>query len=262
MRRRPSLQTGLASGQTYYYVVTAVNAGGESPLSAEVSASLAPAAPTSVSAVSGNAQVTIDWNGERLRSHVLQLVLVDDRRRDQGHRNEGGRRDGTVRPQGCDQRHDLLLRGHGRRCRWRGRRIGADFGYAAGAGSERAAGCVGHRYAETTKSVTLAWSPPTSPDPIVSYTVYRSTTPGIVPSVEKTVKLNAVSPYIDLVPAGQTTYYYVVTATTAGVKARPRLKSRPRRRDRLLAVAAGTPASAITCPYRWCLPTAWASWAA
>jgi fibronectin type 3 domain-containing protein len=62
--KTPFVQTGLDSGQTYYYVVTAVNAGGESALSTEASASLAPAAPTAVSAVSGNAQVTVDWNDD------------------------------------------------------------------------------------------------------------------------------------------------------------------------------------------------------
>jgi hypothetical protein len=72
---------------------------------------------------------------------------------------------------------------------------------------------------ETTNSVTVEWLAPQSPaDPalIVAYNVYRSTTPAVVPSVTTLVKLAATSPYVDLVPAGQTTYYYVVTAVTAG----------------------------------------------
>ncbi len=215
--KTPFAQTGLASGQTYYYVVTAVNAGGESALSAEASASLAPAAPASVSAVSGNAQVTIDWNSDVLGATSYNLYWSTTA--------------GVTKATGTKVAGATAPFVH------TGLTNGTTYYYvvtAVGAGGEGVEsaqtsatpqvpvpsapqGVSAIATPETTKSVTLAWSPPTSPDPIVSYTVYRSTTPGIVlPSVEKTVKLNAVSPYIDLVPAGQTTYYYVVTATTAG----------------------------------------------
>jgi hypothetical protein len=54
----------VLGGQTYYYVVTAVNGGGESGLSLEASASpslAAPAAPAGLSATPGNAQVALSW---------------------------------------------------------------------------------------------------------------------------------------------------------------------------------------------------------
>ena len=51
--------TGLATGSPYYFVVTASNAGGLSPLSTEVGA--LPVAG-SVTATSGNARVTLRWN--------------------------------------------------------------------------------------------------------------------------------------------------------------------------------------------------------
>jgi len=219
--KTPFVQTGLASGQTYYYVVTAVNAGGESALSAEASASLAPAAPTSVSAVSGNAQVTIDWDSDVLGATSYNLYWSTTA--------------GVTKATGTKVASATAPFLH------TGLTNGTTYYYvvaSVGAGGESVEsaqasatpqvpvpsapqGVSAIATPETTKSVTLAWSPPTSPDPVVSYTVYRSTTPGIVPSVEKTVKLNAVSPYIDLVPAGQTTYYYVVTASTAGGEGPP-----------------------------------------
>jgi len=65
---RPYVQTGLAAGTTYFYIVTAVNAAGESVASAQVSAATnapvvtIPTAPTGVSAAGGANQVSISWS--------------------------------------------------------------------------------------------------------------------------------------------------------------------------------------------------------
>jgi len=55
----PQVVTGLTVGTTYFFVVTAVNANGES---AESSEAFPPAPPTGVTATAGNGQVTISWS--------------------------------------------------------------------------------------------------------------------------------------------------------------------------------------------------------
>ena len=64
--QEPRIYTSASRmGFAYYYIVTAVNAGGESSASSQASATpqvSAPSAPTGVGAVAGNAQVTVSWS--------------------------------------------------------------------------------------------------------------------------------------------------------------------------------------------------------
>jgi fibronectin type 3 domain-containing protein len=58
--------TGLTNGDTYYYVVSALNSHGESGNSVEASATPAPvppAAPTGLATTAGDAQVALSWTG-------------------------------------------------------------------------------------------------------------------------------------------------------------------------------------------------------
>ncbi len=53
--------TGLNPGLTYFFELTAVNGGGQSAFSTESSATLIPAAPTGLSAASGEGDVVLSW---------------------------------------------------------------------------------------------------------------------------------------------------------------------------------------------------------
>ena len=58
--------TGLNNGTLYYFAVSATNAGGESPASAQDSATPqvpTPGAPTGLSLAAGDKQVTVNWSG-------------------------------------------------------------------------------------------------------------------------------------------------------------------------------------------------------
>jgi hypothetical protein len=61
----PQIVTGLENATTYYFAVSAVNGGGESVLSSEVSVipvlPPAPIRPSGIGASGGNAQVTVTW---------------------------------------------------------------------------------------------------------------------------------------------------------------------------------------------------------
>ncbi|MBF0634171.1 MAG: fibronectin type III domain-containing protein [Nitrospinae bacterium] len=58
----PYIHPALTNGTPYYYAVTAVNTAGESGLSVEVSATPQMNAPTGITAVGANTQVTVSWS--------------------------------------------------------------------------------------------------------------------------------------------------------------------------------------------------------
>lgn len=210
----PYVHTGLTPGLAYYYVVTGVNAGGEGAASAEGTVTLAPASPAIVSAVSGDHQVTVDFlNVVGATSYNLYWSNTA----------------GVTKATGTKIENVTAPYAH------TGLTNGTTYYYVAtavGAGGESPdseqvsavpqvplptapQNVSATLTPETTKSVTIQWSPPTTPvDPadILQYNLYRSTAADLSAAV-KTEKVT--SPWIDLVPAGQVTYYYAVKAQTA-----------------------------------------------
>ena len=71
--------TGLANGTLYYYVVSAVNAGGESTNSAWVSARPTSSAPVAISATNALGQLRISWpadhTGWQLQAQTNSLAV-------------------------------------------------------------------------------------------------------------------------------------------------------------------------------------------
>lgn len=218
----PYVQTGLTNGQTYYYIVTAVNGDGESKASAEATVTLAPAAPGTVSATSGDHQVTVDWRDSfGATSYNIYWSNTPGVTKATGTKIEGAT---------APYVHAGLTNS-------------TTYYYVVTAVNDGGEGLESVQVSttpmtpapgaptdvtaiatpETTKSVTLSWSPvtPSNPAHTLTYNVYRSDTAGINPANAATYDdkfADVASPFVNTVPLGQTAYYYVVTAVEDGVE--------------------------------------------
>jgi fibronectin type 3 domain-containing protein len=221
----PLLHDGLNPGKRYHYVVTAVNAAGESAPSAEVSALLPPGAPESVTALSGDAMNTVSWQAvpqaERYRVYWSTQANV-------------GKTNGTpLESVGSPWLHTGLQNG-------------TPYYYAVtalGPGGEGPVSRVvsatprvpvpgaprdltAQASADTVRSVALAWLAPTIPvnaSDILGYRIYRSIEPGIAANLGAATRIEGTSQtsLVDAVPIGGISYYYVVTALTAAGESAP-----------------------------------------
>ncbi len=221
----PFLHDGLPAGKPYHYIVTAVNAAGESASSAEVSALLPPGAPTSVTALPGDSINTVSWQAvpqaEQYRIYWSTQPNVN--------KSNGSRVDAPTNP---------LVH--------TGLQNGSTYYYvvtAVGAGGEGPVSqqvsasprvpvpgaprdLTAQASSDTERSIALSWQAPTIPAnsaDIMGYRVYRSVQPDIAANLSAATRINGSTQttLADSVPIGGITYYYIVTALTAAGESAP-----------------------------------------
>ena len=216
---------GLTNLDTYYYVVTAVNTGGESVASVQASAMPvppAPGAPANLSATSGDTKVLLSWSGSSDASSysvywsktagvapgaagVTQVPAPDE---DQ------------LRAHRTDQRRHVLLQGRRGQPRWR-EPVAPKCPHGRCRRLRRRLLGVTAVAPKDVVQVTMTWFDvvdyPSASVPIqLGYNLYRGLQPGLAtyfkdPS-RATKFANVTAPFVDASVVKATTYYYVVTS--------------------------------------------------
>ncbi len=205
-------QTGLMNGETYHYVLTSVGAGGESHPSPQVTASLVPNAPSTISASAADGVVTIQWSDSYgATSYNLYRGTAS------GVTKETGQLIDDV----SSPYNDTTVV-NGTMYYYVATAVG--LGGESTESSQVAARPLPTPQAplnltaavteETTNSVTLTWDPPVIGAD--SYTLYWDTEPGV--TIGSNPIPNVTSPFIHGGLSGQTAYYYIVTSTLFGVE--------------------------------------------
>jgi fibronectin type 3 domain-containing protein len=217
----PLVQTGLTNGTTYFYVVTATNAGGEGPESLEASATpvAPPTQPTGVTATPGNQQVTVSWNPVAgAASYTVYRATVTGVTKANWNSLAGG-------AQFTNVTSPLVQTGLTN---------GTTYFYVVTAtnisgegpeSSQASAQPVPPPSAPSTLTLTpspsqivATWSPVVGAS---SYVLYRATVPGVTPlnyaGLPGGTRIAGVSsPHTDLGRVNGTAYYYAVTAVGPG----------------------------------------------
>ncbi|MBW4056738.1 MAG: hypothetical protein HIU83_15330 [Proteobacteria bacterium] len=213
----PYVQTGLAAGTVYYYVVTAVNSAGESVSSAETSAGTAsitpiptvPDAPAAVIATGGTNQVTLSWGAVSTATSYNVYYATTSR----VTKANGTMISSTTSP-----------------AVQTGLAAGTTYYYIVTAVNSAGEGAASVQVAATTLADVPSPTVPMAPTnvaaigganqatitwPLVSgaasYNVYWSTTNGVTKSSGIKVA-GATSPYVQTALSAGITYYYIVTA--------------------------------------------------
>lgn len=217
----PLTLSDLSDGTPYYFVVTAVNAVGESAESAEVSATpmstALPAAPTGLRATPSNGQVTLEWNSVTgASSYFVYRATVSGINRNNWNTIVGGNRtqvlggatvhiesgltDGTTYFFVVTAQNSL------------GQSVESTEVWAIPFASETVpspptnfSGIPGDQ------KVTLSWTDATGAD---SYKIYWGTTTGVTPSPppgQQSIS-NVSSPYVHTGLTNGATYYYIIVA--------------------------------------------------
>lgn len=235
----PMVQTGLADGTSYYYVVTAVNSAGESVDSVQVAATTlpatpaptVPAVPTSVSATGGANQATISWpavNGAS--SYNLYWSTTSGVTKTNGTKVAGVTSPYVKTALTAGTTYYFIVTAVNT--------IGESAASAQTSATTSAAppalpaAPTGVTASGGVSQVSLSWSPVSG---ATSYNLYWSVTPGVT-KTSGTKITNVVSPYVQTGLAAGTTYYYVVTAVSSAGEGSASVQA-----------SASTSAPALTC---------------
>ncbi len=213
----PYVQTGLAAGTTYFYVVTAVNSASESAASAQVSAATAstppvptvPAAPAGVIATGGTNQVTLSWGAVSTATSYNVYYATTS-----GVTKANGTRIANSTSPAVQT----------------GLTAGTAYYYIITAVNSAGEGAASVQVAATTLAVVPNPTAPAAPTAVTaagganlatiiwpavsgaaSYNVYWSTTTGVT-KTSGTKVAGVTSPYVKTGLSAGTTYYFIVTA--------------------------------------------------
>ena len=197
--------TGLTNGQTYWYEVSAVNAVGEGVKAASVSSTpfTVPDAPTGLTAIAGNLQLSLNWtvpvsNGGR---EIDYYVVYQD---------------GVALPNNVPGLNTTIT----------GLTNGQNYSFSVAAHNDAGNGTRSNAMAITPATapgaptgvtstpgigkVTITWQAPSSTggSPIIGYVLYRDSNPLVIVNA-------SILSYLDTSCKVGTTYYYYVTAYNA-----------------------------------------------
>jgi fibronectin type 3 domain-containing protein len=203
------VHTGRTNGATYYYRVAAVNSGGASPLSSEVSAMPQvppPGAPAGLGATAGDGQVTLTWTAATgAASYTLYWSTA------------AGVTTASTKVTGVSSGYVHAGRANGTACFYRVSAVNA--GGESGLSNEASAtpqvplpgAPTGLVATAGNGQVTLTWSGVLGP---ATYNLYWSSAAGVTASSAKIAPV--ASGYVHASLANGSAYYYRVSAVNAG----------------------------------------------
>ena len=228
--------SALSNGTIYYYEVTAVNVGGESQASTQVSAATLPGSPTGVTATPGNGQVSLSWSPPTPNGNAPITgynVYCSTSSGTQGAKVNttpvtSPYTDTTCNGSPVSNGQTYYLEVTALNASGEGApstQVHATAGAPTAPTSFSATpGSSGHG-GSTIYFVTLRWSAPSSTNgsPILSFNIYRSTTPTMPTVPLTTVPATGSYPatYPDSTVAHGTTYYYWITAVNSNGEGTP-----------------------------------------
>jgi len=220
----PAVQTGLAAGTTYYYIVTAVNSAGESLPSVQVSATTlpamptVPAAPTGVAATGGTNQVTISWAAvSNATSYNIYWSTTTGVTTATGTKITGVSSPYVQTGLTASTTYYYIVTAVNSAGESPPSSQVSATTAASGPGPNVPAAPTGVTATGSTNEVTVSWAAVTG---ATSYNLYWSLTTGVTTATGTKIA-GVTSPFSHMGLAANTTYYYIVTALNSAGESLP-----------------------------------------